>query len=266
MRPLDIWKPSRFENVMRSGRTRPLVLACLPAQTVRSTFAEERLMVVKGPGLPEVTERSLFCEAFGNLLARDLGLNTAEPGLVLWDEEFVAALSPSLAQEGIQIRPGMAVGAQYVRGGLASVVPGAIRSADEIVQASRIYGFDLLVQNPDRRPEKPNCASYKGGFLAYDFELAFSFLLALPGSELPWEVSRLRIASDHLFHAQLRAGEIDWNSFVAAVSRLNDKHLTSLTQGLPENWQPWVGRVQTHLLAVATHLAEFKLELTRSLT
>jgi len=267
MRVLDIWMPSRLEDVMRSGRTHPLVLACLPVSPDGGTLGtEERLMVVKGPGLPEVTERSLFCEAFGNLLARELGINTAEPGLVRWEEDFVAALNPVLTRESIQIRSGMAVGAEYVRGGLASVVPGAFRSAEETVQASRIYGFDLLAQNPDRRPEKPNCASYKGGFLAYDFELAFSFLLALPGPEQPWEVSRIGIASRHLFHAQLRTAEINWDAFLAAVGRLSDKHLTNLRQGLPENWQPWGMRVQSHLLAIAAHPAEFKLELARSLT
>lgn len=262
---METWIPSRYEGVMSSGRTRPLVLACSPKSVNSSALtAEERIMVVKGPGLPEVTECGLFCEAFGNLLACELGINTAEPGLVQWDDSFVVALNPILAGEGIQIQPGIAIGTEYLKGGLASVVPNAFRSADEIAQASRIYGFDLLTQNPDRRPDKPNCASYKGGFLAFDFELAFSFLLALPSTEQPWEVSKISLPQ-HLFYAQLRNAEVNWDAFVTSVSLLNDKHLTNLMQELPENWQPWAKRVLTHLLAVADHPMEFKMELMRSL-
>jgi hypothetical protein len=65
----------------------------------------------------------------------------------------------------------------------------------EVTEAARIYAYDLITQNPDRRADNPNCGSYNGRLVAYDFEMAFSFLYAIPGTAgEPWEVARLVFA------------------------------------------------------------------------
>ena len=185
---LDIWEAERLEDVLGNGRTQPLVIGCV-RRTTTATGADElgpgggsgsrRSMVVKSLGLPEVTQGGRCAELFGNLLARELGVDTPAPALVDLAPEFIEAIKPALSPRGLHPLPGLAAGCEYFQGGFASAVRGAKLAPEELAQAARIYAFDLLVQNPDRRPEKPNCAQRGVRFIAYDFEMAFSFLLVI---------------------------------------------------------------------------------------
>ena len=250
MRELDLWNAERLDGVLTGGRTSPLIVDCSPTSADSSLLplSGRKSFVVKAIGLPEVTQRGLFCEAFGNLLARELGLETPRPALIAIDAAFVNANASSLAAYNIQIKPGLGVGCEYFKGGFAGIIPDAFRTADEMIQAGRVFGFDLLAQNPDRRPDKPNCAYLKGNLMAFDFELAFSFLLLIGQEGQAWEVSKHGIAPKHLFFKKLRGMEMDWKAFTDTVSKLNGAQLAQVMQGLPGQWQPWTAKVQQHLL------------------
>src|SRR2546428_6403794 len=101
---------------------------------------------------------------------------------------------------------------------VASAVPDARLAPAELAQASRVYAFDLLVQNPDRRPEKPNCAHRGRRFIVYDFEMAFSFLLVIGQKDEPWEAAKHGLGPKHLFHSPLRASETDWEPFLSDLA------------------------------------------------
>jgi hypothetical protein len=131
---LDTWFAARVEKVLKSGRTKPLVLNCL-RKTEESSIAEHGQFVVKCLGLPEVTERSSFCKVVGNLLARELGVNTPSPALIDLGKTFVEVANLVLAGDGIRIQ-----------------IVGTPLAPEEVPQAALLYGFDLLVQNPDRTP------------------------------------------------------------------------------------------------------------------
>ncbi len=57
--------------------------------------------------------------------------------------------------------------------------------------ACEIFAFDALIQNPDRRMDKPNIL-WKGEELyIIDHEKGFSFVYALPASIKPWQVNEI---------------------------------------------------------------------------
>ncbi len=268
---LHTWQAQRLDHILTGGRTHPLVVECMRVPDDEDEDVEAiaapptALMVVKAAGLPEVTERTLFNEVFGNLLARRLGVETARPALVELSPAFVAAAKPILAREGLSIHAGFAAGCEYFQGGWAAVGPGQRLAAEEVTQAAAIYGFDLLVQNPDRRPEKPNCGLRSGRFVAFDFEMAFSFLLLIGSTVPPWCVNQLDIARNHLFHKALRGKTLDWQPFLSAVAELTDDELDSLARPLPESWRGSEARVRKHLADIREHLSEFAVELQGSL-
>jgi hypothetical protein len=220
---LDVWEAERLEDVLGNGRTHPLVIECVRRAVTTSGGderdpsgggVERRVMVVKALGLPEVTQSGLCAELFGNLLAREFGNDTPRPALVDLTSGFIEAAEPALSSWQLRPQPGLAAACEYFRGGFASAVPDAPLTPEELAQAARIYAFDLLVQNPDRRPEKPNCAQRGGRFIVYDFEMAFSFLLVIGQKDEPWEVSKHGLGPKHLFYSALRAVEIDWEPFL----------------------------------------------------
>lgn len=259
-----------LEHIFSSGRTRPLVIECSRSSDENEEGSgdneESSLKVVKGFDLPEITEFSLFCELFGNSLARMLGLKTPEPCLVHVSAPFANAANLILEREGLVLKAGLASGCQYFSGGYRNVTPETL-SSDELQEAAQIYAFDVLAQNPDRIRQRPNCAMSSVGITTYDFETAFSFVRLIGKQPSPWEVSKHGLARNHLFYSALRARkkELSWKPFISQMRKLTKPHLERMTGGLPHTWLAHTPKIYSHILTVVEHAKDFELELRRSL-
>src|SRR5436189_4838166 len=107
-------------------------------------------MIVKAQGLPEITESKLFNEAFGNLLAQELGVATPTPALVEISPQFLIVSRHALSGKRQHLQSGLAVGTERLEA-LMPVPPGVHLSKEALAHAARMYGFDLSGQTPDRR-------------------------------------------------------------------------------------------------------------------
>lgn len=252
------WEAQYLESVL-NGRTRPLVLRCTQLGVNPSPLP--RTLVVKALGLPEVTRLGLICELLGNMLARDLGVLTATPALVEIDQATADALNMSLHGRGLKVEPGLAVGTTFLRP-LHPVI-GTLPD-DAATEVPRLYGVDLVMQNPDRRASNPNCALYEEKLLAYDFELAFSFLMAVGNSFEAWEVSKHGLSAQHIFYPRLRKQNPDWNPLLVSLRALTPERLDELIDYLPADWQADVQRVRTHLVSLLGSLDDLERELQES--
>ncbi len=270
---LQTWEAVRYEKIMDNGRTKPLIIECeyLPSAGAEEVVEPEvnttnrRLMVVKTPGNPSVTTTSLLCEVIGNLLAREFDIATPQPALVNLSQEFVDAVQPYVQKCGINLQPGLGSGCEFISGGARPVIHGASQSPEEFSRATLIFGFDLLTQNPDRRPEKPNCASTRGrSYLAFDFEMCFSFLFSIRKVDA-WRVSQTGIGCRHLFYSALKNKAPDWQPLIERLKILRSETLDGWASLLPHDWLAHYPEIREHLLAVAAHADEFEIELQRSL-
>lgn len=272
---LETWEAQRLEHMLSSGRTRPLVVECSRSPTLvtdedtqaSSDLKGSSLFVVKGFDLPEITNFGLFSEVFGNQLARSLGVDTPAPCLVHLSIPFVEATNFVLGREKLLLKPGIASGCEYFRG--YSNVSTQYLSSDELEQAIKIYGFDLLVQNPDRTAVRPNCATRSRRFKAFDFEMAFSFVrsISIGVPDHPWEVSKHGFGPKHLFYSELvrKKRELDWKPVIQSVAGITGDRIDEMIEGLPQDWLEYAPRVRAHLLEVAKNAHKFELELQRSL-
>jgi hypothetical protein len=209
-------------------------------------------------GLPEVTQRGLVSELFGNMLAREIGVATATPALVEIDSDVADAVNVGLQGQGLSIQPGLAVGVSYLRGLLPVVGSLPDEASGEV---PTLFGFDLAVQNPDRRTDNPNCALHENHLLAFDFEMCFSFLMAIGVTDEPWEVSKHGLAPRHVMYPRLHNRNPSWSALLSAMNALNETKLDMLIKHLPDAWRDDMERVRAHLLSVFGALAEFEREL-----
>jgi hypothetical protein len=253
----ETWEAIRLDHILKSGRTHPVVLDC-----IHPDKNEQRLMVVKALGPKEITETGLICEMFGNLVARELGVVTPEPALVNISTQMADALRPRLREP---FQPGIAVGSEFIRAGMTSVLPYSNLTPEEMKQAADLYAFDLLTQNPDRMSSNPNCAFIGKDIFAYDFESCFSFIYAILTAEQPWEVSKHGWARKHIFYSSLHKKEVNWKPFLNATSLLTEVKIDELISLLPGTWHSKTIKIRGHLLVVAAHLKEFEMELQRSI-
>lgn len=257
---LEIWEARRLDHVLTSGRTKPAVLECVLSSPDEMV---SRLMVVKAMGPPEVTETGLMCELFGNILARELGVQSPECALVNISPQVADVIRPHLDPPGFTA--GFGVGSEFMRAGMTTVIPGMTLLPEELQQVARLYAFDLLVQNPDRRKNNPNCAFIGKDIYAYDFETCFSFLYALSSQEQPWEVSQHKFVKDHAFYDALHNHVVNWKPFVQDVSRLTEEKLMHMVSRLPSDWQGKTAKIRTHLLSAAAQPKDLEMELQRSI-
>jgi len=272
---LETWEARRLDKIQDAGRTHPLVVECAGPHP---ETLQRRSFLVKALALPEIKETNLGFEIIGNMLARRLGVDTPEPVLVHLSPVFVEAHQPviaghpSLIGTGAKLLPGYGAGCEFLSPGFVPIVPGTSLSEGELQQAAHIYAFDLLVQNPDRSfdaGKRPNCANFGQRLIAFDFELAFSFVYLIFNPHKPWEVTKHDIGPKHLFYKQLRAGmhdgKIDLHPFVTRLATLDVDDLIQQMHSLPTGWARYADKIEVHLKEVIVHLRDFELELHRSL-
>jgi hypothetical protein len=275
---LKTWEARRYEKILETGRTKPLVIECIRSPLAENSEGEifnklRKTFVVKTLGNPGVYEIGLFCEVFGNLIARELGINTPEPALIHLSPEFVGVVAPHLKNSGIQLTAGLAAGCEYLAPGLSPVLPGTFLNDDELDQAIRIFGFDLLTQNPDRTRQKAdgngngsvNCASRSGTLVAFDFELCFSFLFSFGIQPKPWQVSKLPFFQSHIFRQSLQSRTLDFTDFFSRLKSLSSGRLDVLSSDLPEPWRGRASDACEHILQVVKKASQFEVELRRCL-
>ncbi|SRR5216683_279427 len=262
---LETWEAERVDRVLEGGRTMPIVAECIQVESIDNLKfnAETERFVVKGIGNPHVEEFSLFNEVVGNLLAARLGLITPEPALIKITPEFARAASSTLGRHGFSLEPGIASGSVYLGSGLIPPTPEMI-SGDRVDQIARIYAFDLLVQNPDRRADKPNCLYQKENIIAFDFELCFSFVLAIGASD-PCDFSKHGIARKHFFRAALSRCAVDWRPFLKSLAALTDAEIEAMIKAVPVEWQQFAPKIEEHLKFMTRQSDRIELELQRSL-
>jgi hypothetical protein len=218
---------------------------------------------VKALGLPQVTKLGLICELFGNILARDLGVLTATPAIVEVDSDAATALNMSLREKGLKVDPGLAVGSNFLRP-LHQVPSSGTLPDDVVIEMPRLYGFDLAVQNPDRRGGNPNCAIFEDKLLAYDFELAFSFLRLIGNIAEAWEIQKHGIFAQHVLYPRLRHKNPNWQPLLDSLRELTAERLDLLIGHLPNDWRTDVQRVRAYMINLLGSIDEFERELQES--
>jgi hypothetical protein len=262
---LGRFEARRYEGGLPEGRTHPLVLGCRPEGSTLPASPK----VVKALGCPEVAAgRQLVAEVVGNAVARRMGVLTPEPCIVHISDVVAGSVGMSLETEGFphRLRAGYAAGCEFLQ--LAPYAVGQNLNPQQRTQASRLYVFDMLSQNSDRRAGKVNCALGPGGLVAFDFESCFPHLF-LPiigglGGAL-WEPSKSVRGRDHLFRPVAIAHPLPPEAVETAVLALSPEWWEELRESLPGEWQPDAGLIGNALRGIWEHAAEFAQDIARSL-
>ena len=252
--------------IKRNGTTKPLVIECeysIENVPVRKT------LLVKTNGLPRITNLDLYCETVGNLLAREFGIETPEPFIVMIDENFVRATQKPLWEENLKLKTGLGVGCEYFSP-LFTVTSNMYLSKEKLEQAVMIYGFDLLTQNPDRIETNPNCALNGNKIIAFDFEKSLSFLFHIFGEKSePWEFSKLNLSGNdrHIFKSNLKAREkeVNWQPLLEKVKQINKEKIEEICSQIPLEFGNYTDKICEHFASIVSNSESLELELQRSL-
>lgn len=226
---------NRFDGRVGSGKTWPCLLSC------SAPDGDEVEVVAKFSAGCERGVGGLVAEAIVAMLAADLDLPVPEPFLVDFDDGFVeliGLIDRPLADRAAASSP-IAFGSKKLPAGFALVLPDKSIPIDLRAQACEIFAFDALIQNPDRRPDNPNCLIDGRSFAIFDHELAF-MTSQIIGWEPPWTVGSLehlrRTAGRHLLFDSIKKKPQGFDRLRGAWRAVSDRRLQEYQQALPPAW------------------------------
>lgn len=211
-----------------------------------------------------MTQTGLMCEALGLFIAKMFGVLVPAPALISIDREFIETHNEKLRSLGVTMCPGVGLGSEYLHG-MRQISLDTNFTARQIRDAMLIYALDLIIQNPDRSEKNPNCAFYADRIVAFDFELAFSFIHALNVDYSSWQLAELKFPVDHIFKRVVIESRVDWSPISGIVSSMRSIEIEDFLNLLPTDWTDHKGKILEHLADLADNAVEIPDQLTRSL-
>lgn len=250
----------QFSRFMTSGRTSPALCGCED-----ETGEAKGEYVVKLRG--SIQDRGLLNELLGARLASHFGLLSPLPALVTMDGSFTELIAgiDSAKADVVRASAGLNFGTKALIGyntwPVDKHIPESLWST-----AVKIFAFDALLQNPDRRYANPNLLTRGDEIMVFDHEVAFSFLLDIFPSTEPWLLAEQTYLEQHVFFRQLKSQEIDLEEFTERLKNLSDQALDDMFADVPVEWKnDNEARIDSHLSTIRDHAEEFAEQIRRFL-
>lgn len=182
---------------------------------------------------------ALISEAVAALLGRAVGLPIPRPYLIRIEPAFSAAVPDATVRKLTEASLGWNFASEWLPPGFMPLPVGKRCPEECGPVAAEIFAFDAIIQNPDRRPENPNCLLKRGQLMIFDHELAFSGRETI-GWKPPWEPDSLESMRNapgrHLFFDQLRGRTHDLDRLGNALKSLGQDRLAAIEGSLPRDW------------------------------
>jgi hypothetical protein len=159
----------------QSGANRPLFI-----RGVNRQRKEKGFYVLKYQGAERMDNRTSGRELLAAFLAQEWGLTVPEPVKIIVLDNFLNTLTGHEDFKNIQKSKGCINFGNVKIMGDADLSYHVALTHEQVQQAAKIFIFDLIIQNADRRFEKPNMFLAKDKIHLIDHELAFGFLDTLP--------------------------------------------------------------------------------------
>lgn len=258
---IPLLNATSLQMVLHSGRTRPCVFFC--EDTNGKSNGE---YVVKLKAGMESGVNGLAFELIASQLATILDVPVPEAAIIELDPVLAEIIADTDLSRKIKESSGLNFGSKVITGGfetwpVGKAIPSALKTL-----AAEIFSFDALIQNPDRRADKPNIL-WKGDELyIIDHEMGFSFIYEVLPEPNPWHITKLGFMRNHLFHEGLKGQTVNLDRFAGALELLSDNVLESIMANVPEEWQnDNLSRIGKHIHDIIQHVNDFVDEVRRSL-
>lgn len=249
-----------FHRFLNSGRTSPGLVTC-------ETSGKRTDYVVKLSGGMENPAGPLY-ELYASMLAQFLGIYAPAPAIILIEEDLANAIAETATNRRqaniIRNSIGWNFGSIFIPNistwPVDKHVPAIMRD-----DATKVFAFDALIQNPDRSFDNPNLGTSGSQLIIFDHENAFSFLLGIFPSPEPWKLNTENYLNNHVF-AQSLKGACCSPEFIQRVNSMSDVLFMEFAAEIPGNWpSDCLQQIEAHLRLVRQHAEEFAEEVRRRL-
>lgn len=224
-----------FHRPLTNGKTKPCLLTTL------STQDEECEVIAKFAYGCEEKTFSLIIEAIANFLACDLTLPIPEAQLVELKAEFVNSVKADSDVKSLISKSVPYAFALKKLPASFSVVTNPLMDLNEeqLQSALEIFVFDLLIKNPDRRTNNPNCLSNGKSFAIFDHDLSLREKIFSFDTD-PWQHGYMigQNYREHIFYKALKgkSQHICIIEFEKNFKKISNERLEEYKNALPHEW------------------------------
>jgi hypothetical protein len=250
----------------QTGANRPLFIKGRDNQTKEKGF-----YVLKYQGSERMDNRTSGRELLAAFLAQEWGLTVPEPVKIIVLDDFLNTITGHEDFKNIQKSKGCLNFGNVKIIGDADLSYHAALTPEQEQQAAKIFIFDLIIQNADRRFEKPNMFLAKEEIHLIDHELAFGFLDTLPflRSPKPYIFNEIDVnsAKNHFFYRTLHGNKrLERMDVFQAFKQLPFSFWEKVREAMPIEWQtPEINQIETHITQILDNFELFKIEITTKL-
>lgn len=230
--PIIYTSPVTIGAAQLYGRTQPFQMVC-------ESVNGQTDYIVKLWANPEVYlgKHSLAREVYGSLLARSFGLQTPDIAIVEISPEFYKS-QPADKADLIKRSAGLNFGSKFLPGAMIFSPPVPPNKHPEAV---KVFCFDMLLCNQDRRIDKPNVFDMPDGFVVIDHEQAFPYSrpnTIIGGCPPCWQYIREPWHKNHIFYPSIRKRDcyLEIEEFMTLVGCLSEEFLITIEEQIPEEW------------------------------
>lgn len=214
-----------------TGATRPCVFTCQDA-----TGQGVGDFVVKFRSEVRGQETGLLFEFLAAQLAIRLGIPMPAPALIELDSLLAEATPDTAVAARIRASVGLNFGTRFLTPGYVTwrkndSVPLTLRQT-----AIEIMAFDVVIDNPDRRQEKPNLLWKDDEMFVFDHEVAFAFTRLIGMQPLPFDDAGMVFLHNHPLYQGMRGQDVDLRRFVGELESWSDEEITTVCNQVPREF------------------------------
>lgn len=249
----------------QGGANKPLFITAF-----NQTEGKTEEFVLKYRGAERMNECTSARELIASFLAMELGIAVPKPAIIHVSNMFLNLLTKHSEYSKIVKGKGINFGCQKILGTI-DLLPNQPLTIEHLKQATRIFVFDIVIQNADRHFQmpvpKPNMFLSDDQFYVIDHETAFGFIdtFSFLRSPNPWTFNDTDVQSfkKHCFYPQLRHNPlVDLDEALQPFEKLNLDFFEKLINFVPNEWRTSeIEIIRNHITQIIEHLSEFKKEI-----
>jgi len=244
-----------------TGTTKPMLI-----RGVCRTTHEKSDYVVKYLNSPRMSFESSCRELLASFIARELGLNVAEPALINVTSNFADSLRGKEGFNNAINSIGLNYGSKFFGPGFMELIHKQHLNEEQLVQAKQIFALDIFISNADRRIDKQNMLTNGTKIIIFDHELAFGFIMDIIKNPTPWIIgeSDMIWIKNHFFYSTLKGNEHNFITFVEGLYVLDDNFWEKANSLIPNEWKTGqISKIRQNLMDLINNREIFLNEINR---
>ena len=251
-----------------SGTTGPVIIRGMDEKT----GDESGEYYLKPIAAHRMSARASLFELLAAFMAKQLGLNVADPVLINVSKDFADLCRGKPYYKKITDSIGINFGTKNFGGGFYTWLPETSLPFTLQEEALKIFVFDMLIQNADRGHQKANLNTNGKELKIFDHELAFSYT-SLIGSSIKdeWVLDENGFEKDlifkHLFHKHLKGkNDLPIDGVVDLIKLFDSEFWKKAEKLIPAKWMESFQKIKLHTQSVVNNVNKFKIEIRRILS